>query len=519
MKFPFNLQGPNVPEVYVTTPSGRGGGIWQAGIGLLWSAPNVYFSTGNGTADGSNFADSVVALHGDSLTLATTPFTPANAAVLEQSDMDVSSTGPIALYQNIVQGGKEGVLYNLDAANLQPIQPAFQATANQYRTINGHPNCLPRLAKNLGSRADFPHIHGGLVFNSVILDSGPGVGAVYVWGEKDFPRKYPLTVDFSNPNRVFGKFLNVTPRANWVTYCDDEACSINCASSAMDPNAEPTDNFLGADNVPGTVRAANGMSGGVLTLSGTFDASLLWGSVNLNGDAELDYQFGSLFALNAKSMATIWSNAGDTYIMAKFAAPTVSNGRVYLPALVYTPGAAQRTNGDSQIYIYGWTPPSCAATSSCANGTPCNSGTQCGSLNCNITCQPPTCTGTGCGLGQPCGANSDCKTSQCVSSRCAPATCAPNCNDKSACGNNADCGSKVCSVNTSWACQPPACASTHPLCNQGAPCGANADCGSLVCTAGTCRAPACAPSCRRGQPCNNNGDCSSHVCTTSQTCK
>src|SRR5262249_29140174 len=158
---------------------------------------------------------------------------------------------------------------------------------------------------------------------------------IFVWGEKDHPRRYPYTQVGTTGS---GFFSNVTQRSGMVTYCDDEACTQRCASSPTDPNAQASDIFYVADNTASSALGPNGMSGGFLSLTGHVGSGILWGSVNRSGDAESNYVLGIVRAFNADTMVEIWNNQSDKYVWAKTAPPTVTGGKVFVPALQLTGG-------------------------------------------------------------------------------------------------------------------------------------------------------------------------------------
>ena len=110
-----------------TSPNGGLAGIWMAGDGLAVDASgNLYFSTGNGTYDGTTgFGDSLVKLAPPANgTFAVTDwFTPFNQGSLNGGDTDVGSGGVLLLpdlpagmpHQHLlVQMGKEGKIYLID---------------------------------------------------------------------------------------------------------------------------------------------------------------------------------------------------------------------------------------------------------------------------------------------------------------------------------------------------------------------------------------------------------------------
>jgi hypothetical protein len=119
--------------VFITTPNGFEGGIWQSGGSVaVDEANNLYVMTGNGTFDanlpnGMDFGDSVLKLiqGGNTLTLVDY-FTPFNQAMLNASDADLGSGAPMVLPNQsgapvpslLVGAGKEGTIYLLDRNNL-----------------------------------------------------------------------------------------------------------------------------------------------------------------------------------------------------------------------------------------------------------------------------------------------------------------------------------------------------------------------------------------------------------------
>ena len=116
--------------VFITTPNGNEGGIWQAGGSIaVDEANNLYVMTGNGTFDanqpnGMDFGDSVLKLAQSGNTLSLVDyFTPFNQASLEADDTDLGSGAPMVLPNQsgsslLVGAGKEGTIYLLDRNQL-----------------------------------------------------------------------------------------------------------------------------------------------------------------------------------------------------------------------------------------------------------------------------------------------------------------------------------------------------------------------------------------------------------------
>ena len=90
--------------VFVSTPDGSDGGIWNSGAGITAdSSANVYIATGNGSFDtvhnpSTELGDSIVKilLNGSSLA-AVDYFTPYNEAAYNTGDLDVGSGGVLLL--------------------------------------------------------------------------------------------------------------------------------------------------------------------------------------------------------------------------------------------------------------------------------------------------------------------------------------------------------------------------------------------------------------------------------------
>lgn len=113
--------------VYNATANGSFGGIWMGGSGPAADASgNIYFSTGNGSWDGTDRGDSIVKLGAPSGS--TFPvldyFTPYNQAALSNVDNDMSAGGLILLpalangTQLLTMIGKAGTLYLVNRNDL-----------------------------------------------------------------------------------------------------------------------------------------------------------------------------------------------------------------------------------------------------------------------------------------------------------------------------------------------------------------------------------------------------------------
>ncbi|HVW83682.1 MAG TPA: hypothetical protein VHB50_03340 [Bryobacteraceae bacterium] len=111
----------NLVALFNVSPNGSGGAFWQSGRGpAVDDAGNVYLVASNGDTDfTSNFSDSVLKLDSSRLT-AMDWFAPFNFQTLNDTDNDLGACGPLLIpgTNDLITGGKQGVLYLLDRTSL-----------------------------------------------------------------------------------------------------------------------------------------------------------------------------------------------------------------------------------------------------------------------------------------------------------------------------------------------------------------------------------------------------------------
>lgn len=260
---------------FCVTPDAYGGGIWQGGRGpTIDAAGNVYFVTGNGRWDGSrNFGNSVlkfsVSRSGISLL---DFFTPSNQETLNAADDDLSGSSFTLLPGTnlLLGGGKEGVLYLLDANNLGRMAPA-DAQIPQRVDVNGG------------------HVMGGPAYwNSNTL--GP---MVYHWGEDDVLKAY----------RFSGGRLGVPP------YAQGPVASPGHPGGSLTVSASGSAAGTGIvwSSMPTSQDGIHGLVPGILRAFHAETLNEIW---NSEQNAARD-RAGTLM---------------------KFVPPVVVNGRVYMPS-------------------------------------------------------------------------------------------------------------------------------------------------------------------------------------------
>lgn len=351
---------------FETLPAGKyGGGIWMASTGLAGdSAGSVYFTTGNAlphetlTLGPDTVSSSFVRLQpnitvsGGRVTsvtftsnLAADYFTPWRAVWQDKIDLDLGSAGVIVPpgTNQLVSGGKEGIMYVLNRNNLGKLSPTFwgpngtpipacaapdeagacnAAAVSCYTSYPDSANAEPLVAQKwvaaqnmdcvalpMGNWGPWPHIHGTPVYGRVSAQD-----YLYVWPEKGQLKAYRRngTGDL--------RFHTTTPHlANATT-------------------------------------ANGGMPGGMLSLATHASGSgVVFASLPL--ESYITSLRGALVAFDATpqadgSLKPLWGDYQEDYYFAKFAPPTVANGKVFLATF------------SDKVNVYGRTTTAPVATAS-----------------------------------------------------------------------------------------------------------------------------------------------------------
>jgi PQQ-like domain len=257
--------------VYNDTPNGGRGGIWQSGNGpVIDASGSLYYLAGNGDWDGVNNLGSSIIKLSPGLT-PTDFFTPSDWSGENQMDLDLGSSGPLLLPGTnlLVGGGKEGILYTASTAGMGHLQTSSSLTQAFQATVD--------------------EIHGAPVFWQ-----SPTLGPLlYVWGARSTLRAF-----HSN-----GSTFDVAP---------------------VMQNTYPS-----PPGMPGAILSisANGSQAGT---------GILWASLPVDSDADGADVPGVLRAFDASDLThELWNSLqnkarDDLGLFAKFAPPTVANGKVYL---------------------------------------------------------------------------------------------------------------------------------------------------------------------------------------------
>ena len=264
--------------IFNDTPNGGEGGIWQAGWGPAADTNgNVYVASGNGDwnanvgGTNSNYGTSYIKLRPD-LTVDDW-FTPWNQKDL-LDDQDLGSTGLMLIPGThlLVSGDKQGTFYLVR-----------QDAMGHY---NAHGDT--QIAQSFKATAG-PN-HGGTVYWD-----GPSGAHVYVWSYNDDLKAFSMSG---------GAFLTTPSSQSTMTI--------------------PPSGFPGAM----LSLSANGSAAG---------SGIVWALHPYSGDASRGTAGGILRAFDASDVRKeLWDSrqdAGrdDVGTFAKFNAPTIANGKVYVP--------------------------------------------------------------------------------------------------------------------------------------------------------------------------------------------
>ena len=275
--------------VFNLTPNGDEGSIWQAGMGMA-SGPDgsLYAMAGNGTFDadkgGQDYGNGILRLTPTPGGLAVADyFEPYNQESLSDNDLDTGSSGPLLIPNTslLLGGAKNGWLYLTQTDKMGHYQNTGDSQIVQsFQITRG--NC-----------------HG-----SAVYWNGPSGAQVYIWPELAHLMAFKLD----------GGKLNIAP----------------ASQSAV---AVP-------DGMPGaflSVSADGSKAGtGIVWSSAPYDANANWETVP-----------GILRAYDASDLTReIWDSKrnparDDAGMFAKFCAPTIINGKVYLSTF------------SNQLQVYG----------------------------------------------------------------------------------------------------------------------------------------------------------------------
>jgi len=318
------------PAIWNVTPDGGAGGVWMSGSGPAIDGDDIYLATGNGMDPGTkpgNFAESFVKLrytagvanvNNGKPTLDVADFWGAFSDFGRvDTDQDLGAAGVFLVPErgNLVGGGKDGILYNLDKNNLGKTSWMPQFNLPFVATyLPNPPNGAAGLPTTTPVDANWPivnrdrslpwntpdgrthHIHGTPVYLELATQ-----GIVYVWGENERLKAY--NYDFAT--KRIASFRGQGTQ------------------------------FASGDE--------GGMPGGRLVASsnGTVEGTgVVWGVYPTEGDANAKVVPGALVAYDARTLVngtqmkqlfhSDTNAANKLGNFAKYSTPVVANGKVYV---------------------------------------------------------------------------------------------------------------------------------------------------------------------------------------------
>jgi hypothetical protein len=261
---------------YNDTPNSLKGGIWMTGQGLVAdSSNNVYLITGNSQKSTENavgdYGESFLklGLSGNALSVLDF-FKVHNYDALNSVDEDLGSGGAVAIPGTayIAGCGKQGTFYLVNTNDMGQLQPTSDRVVQEFQA-------------------------GNALYGSPIFWNNPAAPTLYLWGVNDSLKAFKYNVSTG--------MFNTTPAS---------------ASSVRTPN--------GGDPC------------GALSVSSNQSASgIVWATIPL-ADPDHATVAGKLYAFDATNVGTeLWDSGQnatrDGYgNFAKFVAPTVANGKVYV---------------------------------------------------------------------------------------------------------------------------------------------------------------------------------------------
>jgi hypothetical protein len=173
--FAYDARSLRQTAVFNTTPTGEEGSIWQSGQApAVDDRGDLYVVTANGTWDGvRNFGESFLRL--DPQLHLMDWFTPTNHAYLDSIDADLDASGAMLVpgTHEVIDGGKQGVLYVVDTEHM------------------GH----------LGDEHAIQHFQAtGSHLHSIVWWNSAKVGRmIYMWGQRDHLRAYRFNGEKFDP--------------------------------------------------------------------------------------------------------------------------------------------------------------------------------------------------------------------------------------------------------------------------------------------------------------------------------
>ncbi|MBK6974286.1 MAG: hypothetical protein IPJ21_19505 [Sterolibacteriaceae bacterium] len=321
------------PAIWSVTPDGGAGGVWMSGSGPAIDGSDIYLATGNGMDPGTkpgNFGESFVKLrytagvanvNNGKPALAVDDFWGAFSDFGRvDEDQDLGAAGVLLIPErgNLIGGGKDGIIYNLDKNNLGKT------------TWNFHFN-LPFVASYLPNAPNGP---AGLPTTTAPNPNWPIVNR---------DRNLPWNVPDGKTHHIHGTPVYMERATNGILYLWGENERLKAYNYDFATKRIASFRGEGTQVASGNMDPPGGMPGGRLVVSSngtTPRTGVVWGAYPSQGNANAAIVPGALVAydattlINGTRMKQLFhsdTKAADKLgNFAKYSTPVVANGKVYV---------------------------------------------------------------------------------------------------------------------------------------------------------------------------------------------
>ena len=321
------------PAIWNVTPGGGAGGIWMSGSGPAIDGSDIYLATGNGMDPGAkpgNFGESFVKLrytagvanvnNGKPTLEAIDYWSPFSDFDRDDADQDLGAAGVLLIPErgNLIGGGKDGIIYNLDKNNLGKT------------TWNPHFN-LPFVASYL------PNAPNGPAGLPTTTPPNPN------WPIVNRDRNLPWNTPDGKTHHIHGTPVYMEQATKGFVYLWGENERLKAYNYDFATKRIASFHGEGTQFASGNMPPPGGMPGGRLVVSsdGTKPGTgVVWGVYPTQGNANAAIVPGALVAydatalINGTQMKQLFhsdTKAADKLgNFAKYSTPVVANGKVYV---------------------------------------------------------------------------------------------------------------------------------------------------------------------------------------------
>lgn len=246
--------------VWLTTPDGVDGAIWESGSGPSADATSIYLPVANGTFDantgGNDYGQSIVKLSAPTAGAFTVQdyFTPFNGPNLNNGDWDIGSGGAMLLPDQplgpnlhlLVQSDKKGTIYLVNRDNMGQYNPQ-----NNRQIVQNLPNANLGMWNSPAWWSNHLYFGGSMDYlKAFAFNPGKGLIASVPTSQTSKIFNYPGTTPVVSSNQLTNPILWAldnsmfkAPNGNAVLYAYD---ATNLATELYDSAVNPTRDNAGA---------------------------------------------------------------------------------------------------------------------------------------------------------------------------------------------------------------------------------------------------------------------------------